>query len=450
MTNNISSLRHHQATPSKAIYNNRSRSPNAAATTPAAAAAAAPTDGEANKVDTDDKVGAAAPCGSGEPSIPKMDPVAVVRNEESVSSSCSSGGANCESRAFRRALKKSNCSVKRARRERMGGSVTAATAPAALNASLPPEHDASDAATETIPLVSRVVPQEVSEFLVVQRAASLKVRGGGGSQQRNSGNIKTEGYRQFLLPTTTSVSQYSLNPTFRVDSDISSDPGQQTLETDGQVKNNNNVLASGTGNPGLCPETKKRCISIRSLKPLIFRSSGSPGAASTAAGAAPGGSRAGSARLKGSDDHLAIIFMGIILIFLVCHLPRIILDIVERITIHKTLLCHAARRQQHSMLVLLTTSVSHMLLVLNSATNMVVYCIVSPKFRVECVHNSRKYTKRLASAFTGSGGVAWVRSVASRRRKKRNNKRRSVAVPTDEHNLESVAIQEDEEAHTLN
>ena len=94
----------------------------------------------------------------------------------------------------------------------------------------------------------------------------------------------------------------------------------------------------------------------------------------------------GSARRK-NEDNLAIIFMGIILIFLICHFPRIINSLYEVATIHKSLLCAKARKPQFSLWSLMMISISHVLLVFNSATNMLVYCLLSSKFRSECVRH---------------------------------------------------------------
>lgn len=105
---------------------------------------------------------------------------------------------------------------------------------------------------------------------------------------------------------------------------------------------------------------------------------------------APGesSSRLGSSRRQRrsrQEDHLATIFMGIILIFLVCHTPRVLLSLYEIATIHRTLECEAAGRPPFALWTLVSICVSHFLLVLNSATNMIVYCLLSSAFRRQCV-----------------------------------------------------------------
>ncbi|TRY64295.1 hypothetical protein TCAL_10256 [Tigriopus californicus] len=86
-----------------------------------------------------------------------------------------------------------------------------------------------------------------------------------------------------------------------------------------------------------------------------------------------------------SEDNLAAIFMGIILIFLICHFPRVMMNIHELAIIHRSASCAEADRPQFSLWSLIMISVSHVFLVLNSATNMIVYCLLSLKFRSECV-----------------------------------------------------------------
>jgi hypothetical protein len=107
-----------------------------------------------------------------------------------------------------------------------------------------------------------------------------------------------------------------------------------------------------------------------------------------------------------TEDHLAMIFMGIILLFLVCHLPRILLGFHEIATIHRSAFCQKAGLRPSSKWSLLTISVSHFLLVLNSATNMIVYGLFSPKFRKECGRTWKRMRQRIQTSapdVTGTG-----------------------------------------------
>lgn len=97
----------------------------------------------------------------------------------------------------------------------------------------------------------------------------------------------------------------------------------------------------------------------------------------------PGGVTVNESRRK-KEDNLAVIFMGFIMVFLICHLPRLLLNIHELVTIQHAMECqgrgfHAFPLWSHIMI-----SLSHLLLVINSATNILIYCCLSSKFREEC------------------------------------------------------------------
>jgi hypothetical protein len=91
-----------------------------------------------------------------------------------------------------------------------------------------------------------------------------------------------------------------------------------------------------------------------------------------------------------TEDSLAVVFMAIILTFLVCHTPRILLDIHEVATIANTNTCRQLGRDYFSLWSLLLLSASHFLLVVNSSVNMVVYCLFGSKFRAEFKHIASK------------------------------------------------------------
>ena len=81
---------------------------------------------------------------------------------------------------------------------------------------------------------------------------------------------------------------------------------------------------------------------------------------------------------------MAVIFMGFILVFLVCHLPRLLLNIHELATIQHAMECQKVGLQPFPLWSLITISLSHVLLVINSSTNIFIYCFLSSKFREEC------------------------------------------------------------------
>lgn len=84
-----------------------------------------------------------------------------------------------------------------------------------------------------------------------------------------------------------------------------------------------------------------------------------------------------------NEDSLAMVFMIIILIFLVCHAPRIILDINELATIKMSEYCASVGKYQYSFWSIIVLNISHFLLVVNSSVNMIVYCLLGSRFRAE-------------------------------------------------------------------
>lgn len=84
------------------------------------------------------------------------------------------------------------------------------------------------------------------------------------------------------------------------------------------------------------------------------------------------------------EDNLAKIFLGFVFVFLICHTPRLFLNIHELIVMEEAMKCQSQREEPFSLWSLLLINVSHFLLVLNSSTNILVYCFMSSKFRNEC------------------------------------------------------------------
>ena len=84
------------------------------------------------------------------------------------------------------------------------------------------------------------------------------------------------------------------------------------------------------------------------------------------------------------EDNLAAIFMGFVFVFLICHMPRLFLNIHELIVMEGAMKCQMYNQEPFSMWSLILINVSHLLLVLNSSTNILVYCFMSSKFRKEC------------------------------------------------------------------
>ena len=84
------------------------------------------------------------------------------------------------------------------------------------------------------------------------------------------------------------------------------------------------------------------------------------------------------------EDKLAVIFLVIILIFIFCHLPRVGIDIHEIYSLSHSNFC-AKHHMPNTFPAwsLMAIYISHFCLVINAASNMFIYCLMSTKFREE-------------------------------------------------------------------
>ena len=98
-------------------------------------------------------------------------------------------------------------------------------------------------------------------------------------------------------------------------------------------------------------------------------------------------------RRRRFEDNLAAVFMGFIFVFLICHMPRLLLNIHELIVMKGAMECEKHEKEPFSMWSLIMINVSHFLLVLNSGTNILIYCWMSTKFRNECSKIIQKGTQ---------------------------------------------------------
>lgn len=107
------------------------------------------------------------------------------------------------------------------------------------------------------------------------------------------------------------------------------------------------------------------------------------------------------------EDNLAMIFMGIVLVFLVCHFPRIVLALHETMVIKDAMSCSKNGENLFPFWALIFSHFSHLLLVLNCSVNSIIYCLLSSKFRAQAYvfFCSRfEWVKRLGAACCSSVG----------------------------------------------
>lgn len=91
------------------------------------------------------------------------------------------------------------------------------------------------------------------------------------------------------------------------------------------------------------------------------------------------------------EDNLAVIFMGIVGVFLLCHMPRILLSIHEMWTVNDTLRCAEQGHKVFPLWALIFSQFSHLLLVINSSVNSLIYCLISSRFRQAAIDKARKW-----------------------------------------------------------
>ena len=88
-----------------------------------------------------------------------------------------------------------------------------------------------------------------------------------------------------------------------------------------------------------------------------------------------------NSKRRGIEDRLAILFMGIVAVFFICSLPRLVLSIHETFDINRALKCTHLHQDVFPLWVWVLTSVSHLFLVINSSVNLLIYCLWNAQFR---------------------------------------------------------------------
>ena len=91
------------------------------------------------------------------------------------------------------------------------------------------------------------------------------------------------------------------------------------------------------------------------------------------------------------EDHLAYVFLVIVIAFFICHLPRIILSIHEMWTVNITIKCAQRGHWSFPIWALIMSQFSHFLLVINSSINCLIYCLLSSRFRKIVAQYAKKW-----------------------------------------------------------
>ena len=83
------------------------------------------------------------------------------------------------------------------------------------------------------------------------------------------------------------------------------------------------------------------------------------------------------------ENRQALILFAIVVIFLICHTPRVFLGLHEVWNVKRIMLDLKNHCRGLTLAIGLTKQVSHLLLAINSSLNFFLYCAMSPSFRRE-------------------------------------------------------------------
>ena len=81
------------------------------------------------------------------------------------------------------------------------------------------------------------------------------------------------------------------------------------------------------------------------------------------------------------EKELARVLIGIVVIFIFCHLLRLMINFYETLVIRNAIACELAGRNGFPLLGFIFITLSELLLVINSSLNMVIYCCINGNFR---------------------------------------------------------------------
>ena len=101
--------------------------------------------------------------------------------------------------------------------------------------------------------------------------------------------------------------------------------------------------------------------------------------------------QANSRRRLRTEINLTLVLLCIVFIFFLCHAPLMILDVYEALMVDKIIGCQRLQKCTKKGLIWLPKNgffyflpkVSHLMQILNSSTNFIVYCLVGHDFRRE-------------------------------------------------------------------
>ena len=93
---------------------------------------------------------------------------------------------------------------------------------------------------------------------------------------------------------------------------------------------------------------------------------------------------------KSNEVNLATILICIVIVFLFCHTPRVILNCVEFFMVEK--MFHCPETFSPSVWNLCLASLNHWLLIVNSSSNFLIYCFMGDTFKQALIQTTKRFS----------------------------------------------------------
>ena len=91
------------------------------------------------------------------------------------------------------------------------------------------------------------------------------------------------------------------------------------------------------------------------------------------------------------EDNLAVIFIGMVTVFLICHVPRLFLGLHEAWITNQTISCAKAGFSPFPLWATIMNQFSHLVLVINSSVNCLIYSVMSSRFRKAALQRAQEW-----------------------------------------------------------
>ena len=107
-----------------------------------------------------------------------------------------------------------------------------------------------------------------------------------------------------------------------------------------------------------------------------------------------------------SEANLAIVLICIVMVFLFCHIPRVILNCTEFFMVEEMFRCPATFSPSNWNLCL--ASLNHWLLIVNSSSNFLIYCCMGENFKLALAQTWKGKTKMPSLGTIFNSHTIWV------------------------------------------